>query len=349
MRIYKYLFREVVGLQVVITGLLLFVFISTRVTQRLFDVGDGMITPALAMVSIFYRIPYFLTEVMPAAFMLAIMLGLSRLYADNEITALQACGLSQKRLYGAIMIPAGLSAIILALLTIWWSPNAMIAGNDAYDQMRRQATGDLIQPGAFRTIGSSGSTIYATAKEDETLQSLVLIRREGDNLTVLTGEQGQVDMRGYADYLRLMNATQTEFTPTGTAFSQFDEQSLLIAEHSERVGNHFRELSTGYIIANRDSGLSLGWTAKLFWRFHYPLIMLVIPLFAIPLSKANQRSGSYAKIIPAVVIYMVYTTLLSYFHRELGEISIWLTLGWPHLLVAVLALTPAVVRHWRQR
>ncbi|MGH8161190.1 MAG: LptF/LptG family permease, partial [Gammaproteobacteria bacterium] len=72
--------------------------------------------------------------------------------------------------------------------------------------------------------------------------------------------------------------------------------------------------------------------AALDWRIAQPLTVLVLLLIAVPLAHTRPRRGRYARLVPAILIYIVYYNLL-------GVARIWsaegrLPLWWVPALAA---------------
>ena len=53
-----------------------------------------------------YRIPGFIELILPLGLFLGILLAYGRLYLDSEITVLNACGISEKKLLSSALMPA---------------------------------------------------------------------------------------------------------------------------------------------------------------------------------------------------------------------------------------------------
>jgi lipopolysaccharide export system permease protein len=79
--------------------------------------------------------------------------------------------------------------------------------------------------------------------------------------------------------------------------------------------------------------------AELHWRIALPLAVVIMGLFAVPLSFVNPRSGRSWNLIFAVLIYVVYNNTLSIFQAwtSTGRIPTWVGL-WP-VHIAMLAVT----------
>ncbi len=81
--------------------------------------------------------------------------------------------------------------------------------------------------------------------------------------------------------------------------------------------------------------------AELQWRLSMPILVLIVALMAIPLSKVNPRQGRFLKLIPSMMVYLLYVILLIVSQKwlESGKISAWLGLWWVHGVFLLLALT----------
>jgi lipopolysaccharide export system permease protein len=82
---------------------------------------------------------------------------------------------------------------------------------------------------------------------------------------------------------------------------------------------------------------------------------IVLTLVAVPISRLNPRQGRYARFLPAIVLYFVYSNLVSAAKVWIarGTVPEWLGLWWTHALVVLLALAfifgPRLVGRLRHR
>src|SRR6202034_4829316 len=75
--------------------------------------------------------------------------------------------------------------------------------------------------------------------------------------------------------------------------------------------------------------------AQLQFRISTPLMALVLTLIAVPLSRLRPRQGRYARVGFAIVVYFVYSQLLSAAKvwLEKGELSPAIGVWWVHILL----------------
>src|SRR5574343_370326 len=81
--------------------------------------------------------------------------------------------------------------------------------------------------------------------------------------------------------------------------------------------------------------------AELLWRIGVPVSALILALLAIPLSYVNPRAGRSANMLIAILIYALYTNLMSASQAWVaeGNLSLWVGAMAVHLLM----LLPLVI------
>jgi lipopolysaccharide export system permease protein len=79
--------------------------------------------------------------------------------------------------------------------------------------------------------------------------------------------------------------------------------------------------------------------AEFHWRVALPIMCIVLTLLAVPLSRLRPREGRFARVWLAVLIYFVYSNLVSAGKVWLarGTVPEFVGLWWVHVAVALLA------------
>ncbi len=75
-------------------------------------------------------------------------------------------------------------------------------------------------------------------------------------------------------------------------------------------------MATTELVGRRDAPAR----AALEWRIAQPFTVLVLLLIAVPLAHARPRQGRYARLVPAILLYLVYFNLL-------GVARVWVAQG----------------------
>jgi lipopolysaccharide export system permease protein len=80
--------------------------------------------------------------------------------------------------------------------------------------------------------------------------------------------------------------------------------------------------------------------AEFQWRLAIPLAIPIMTLIAVPLARVNVRQGKFAKMLPAVLLYLGYFGLMVAGRKALqdGVIPQYLGMWWIHLSALIMGL-----------
>jgi lipopolysaccharide export system permease protein len=83
-----------------------------------------------------------------------------------------------------------------------------------------------------------------------------------------------------------------------------------------------------------------GASAELHWRFAMVLLMPVLGFIAIPFSEVSSREGRYGKVVPAMIICLLYIFSLAAGKSALAreEIPSIFGLWWAHAIFIIFAV-----------
>ena len=112
--IFRYLFKEIFITLVALTTILLFIFMSNQFVQYLNRAVGGQIPAVMLMKLMMLELPTLMGLLLPLGFYVAILVAYGRLYADSEMTVLQACGYGPTQLFWHTLTMAILVAGLVA-------------------------------------------------------------------------------------------------------------------------------------------------------------------------------------------------------------------------------------------
>ena len=74
------------------------------------------------------------------------------------------------------------------------------------------------------------------------------------------------------------------------------------------------------------------------WRLTVPVATLIIAMLALPLSQTSPRSGRYANLAWAILLYLVYSNLLSLGKNWIikERVPAWIVTWWVHIVALIL-------------
>ena len=332
----RYILREVVSYALL--GAVLFTFVLfMRDLPKILELvvrDSASLTDVLRIFA--YTLPNTLTVTLPTAVLAGILLGLSRLAADSEITAMRACGIGVFRFVGIVSILA-LAALGLGLFNaLDFAPHA--AGNllKLEDQLKTSQASFEVQPRVFYEdfknyvlyVQDVRPAAGAAAWHHIFLADLT----QPANPNITTADQALVSNPGPANSqslrLHLLDGSQHQISPTDP--NQYDISTFASTDlpiqfnsqddtHVSRVDTPLHALSLRELLQRAHTpgpnSVSLN-TAdaraariELNTRFSYPFACLVLMLIGVPLGLSSKRGGKSAGVVLTLLLVFAYYLL----------------------------------------
>ncbi|WP_202114687.1 LPS export ABC transporter permease LptF [Vreelandella zhuhanensis] len=317
MILFRYLTREVLLTMAAVTGILLLVIMGSRFIRYFGSAAEGDIPVTILGNLMLFHLPGFLELILPLAFFLGILLAYGQLYMNSEITVMVACGISPSRLLRVTLLPAAVVAVLVGLCSLWLTPAGALHNAVTLEEQRSRLDVSLLSPGRFQDFGGGRTAYIGSFSDDDTLMQDVFVHqqgRRGDNFVHNYVTRAQ---RGYQEtspqtgsrFLVLEEGERYGVTP-----GRQEAEHLAFERYTLRLGlsRDRRELdsleyaSTVELWHDDNPRAQAQWQ----WRAGLPLMVFVLALIAQPLSRVNPRQGRFAKLLPAVFLYVAYLSLL---------------------------------------
>lgn len=348
MLIFRYLAKEVFVTLVALTAILMLIFMSNQFIQYLNRAASGSIPGIIIMKLMMLELPNLMALLLPLGFYMALLLAYGRLYAESEMTVLRACGYGPMQLLKHSYIMAMTVTLVVALLMFCGSP---LIATERAKLLKSSGIQTLIQtviPGRFQALAGGKEVFYveSMSRDHKQARDIFLAKKtekDGKLLwDILWADKAfaETDKATWEDYVVLESGKEYQGTPGQADYqvSEFSQYKIRLPHPVVAIHEDIRTAPTVSLwpLNNPDTQKA----TELQWRFAVPIMVLTLTLVAVPLSRVNPRSGKFAKLLPAVVIYIVYANLL-FFSRNLmvkGQIPLWLGMWWLHILVALLGV-----------
>jgi lipopolysaccharide export system permease protein len=352
----RYLLRETFSTFFGVTAVLMLILLGDQFARGLARAAADRIPREAVLKLMGLTSLEYLSLMVPAAFFFAIMLTLGRFYRDSEMAALGACGVGTGRLLRPLMAAAAIVAGGLAFLSFDTVPWAARMAAEIKQQGQRQLQLTALEPGRFRSASSGRLVFYARDRNAAGQLTGVFIQQRGEeNVEIVTAARAdqRISLENDENFLVLYDGIRYSGRPGSTDFrtARFEEHGIpLPVPGRDNPAQQRRQLSTFDLLGTElveDS-------AELHWRLAAPASLLILTLLALPLGRAPPRSGRYARLGFAILVYVIYSNLLGV-GRTLVEdqrTPAWLGLWWVHaavLLAALLALYLQSGGAWRLR
>jgi LPS export ABC transporter permease LptG/LPS export ABC transporter permease LptF len=120
--LYRAIFREVASSAVLGAILFTFVLFLQRV-GKLFEILVRSTAPPATVAHLFaLAIPFTFTFTLPLGVLVGVLIALSRMSSDGEITAMRAAGVPSRKVIGPVLTFATLATLVTAAATLWLTP-----------------------------------------------------------------------------------------------------------------------------------------------------------------------------------------------------------------------------------
>ena len=346
----RYLGRQAAGAALATLLVLLGVTLALFLAELLGEVADGRAASRSVFLLLALRIPEAVHLVAPLALMLGVLMTLGQLAAGGELGVMRAAGLAPSR----VALP------LIGLAVLWSAAVLAVSGWVAPWAARETAALDArlaedillsgLRPGQFQRLGDGRLNVFVGSADagSATLRD-VFIQRSADGRTeILRAPRGELSVdpdRGLRlltlfDGVHISHAEQGSGLPLRVvrfARNEFDVPLPVDAGGSDPL--HSRdpvELLRGGSDEER---------RELHWRLAPVLAGLLLTVLVLPAALASPRGGRFGVIVPALVVYLVYTNALNLVlgRDDLDPAGVWLV----HGLVAVPAALALYA--WRRR
>jgi LPS export ABC transporter permease LptF/LPS export ABC transporter permease LptG len=331
----RYILREVISYALL--GAVLFTFVLfMRDLPKILELvvrDSASLTDVLRIFA--YTLPNTLTVTLPTAVLAGILLGLSRLAADSEVTAMRACGIGAFTFVRIVSILAFIALGLGLFNALYFAPRAATNLLKLEDQLKTSQASFEVQPRVFyedfkdyvlyvQDVPAAGTAAWHHIFLADLTQPA--------NPNVTTADQALVSNPGSANpqalRLHLLDGGQHQISPTDpnqydiSTFTstdlplQFDSQD---DTHISRSDTPLHALSLRELLhrarAARNTPTSLNSAdaraarIELNLRFSYPFACIVLMLIGVPLGLSSRRGGKSTGVVLTLLLVFAYYLL----------------------------------------
>ncbi len=335
----RYLYREILVSIVGLVVILLLIFLSNRFIRYLAEASMGNLPSEFIFKLLGLKLLIVLGVILPLGFFLAILLSFGRLYVDNEMTAMSACGVGTGFFLKRIFLLALLIALPVAVINLWLAPWAMSKQQALQMEAERLADIAGIAAGRFKEFNSGRGVFYVEdlSKDQKTMRTVFVAVDQPPKKNLVTAERAYQTFAPNGDrVLVLEDGYRYQGVP-----GQPDLTVVRFARHSVRIHRpplspreHMKAVPTVQLWQSdqpRDR-------AELQLRLSAPLAVLLLAPLAVLMSHTTPRQGRYTKILLAILAYFLYGNMLEVAQKwvEREVVPLWIGVWWVHGVVLLI-------------
>lgn len=349
MIIFRYLAKEVFITLISLTGILMLIFLSNQFVQYLNRAAAGNIPGIIIMKLMMLELPNLMGLLLPLGFYMALLLAYGRLYAENEMTILRASGYGPRQLLNHSLIMASGVTLIVAVVMLWASP---YIATERAKLLRSAGVKTLIQtlmPSRFHALNGGQQVFYVQSmNRDHTKAEQLFLAKKSTVSTdkmqwdVLWADKAfsEQDPNSGEEYIVLQQGREYQGAPGQANYqvAEFAQYKARLPHPVVKINDDMRTAKTATLWPLNNSNSAKA--AELQWRLSIPLMVISLTLVAVPLSRVNARAGKFAKLLPAVIIYILYANFMFLARDAIAstKIPLWVGMWWIHILVMLLGI-----------
>ncbi|MGD8874569.1 MAG: LPS export ABC transporter permease LptF [Gammaproteobacteria bacterium] len=346
----RYLLKEVIYGWLAVTVILWLILVSNRLVRYLADAAAGDIPGELIFKLLALKMVWYMVHIVPFALALGVVLGLGRLYRDNEMTVMAACGVGAWRIYKPVLGFGLLVAVALVWLALYVSPAVQGISHRLETAAARQADMTALGAGRFNEMQNARLTFYAErlSADKQTMENLFIAykrkprdKSKPQQIVRAKSAYRKQDKTTGDQFLVLVDGVRYEGVPGEAAYRvmRFDEYGVRIhMPYSDATTTKRAATPTATLLASGDTED----LAEVQWRLAMPLSVISLLLLAVPLCKSSPRKGRYGRLVVAILLFVIYYNLLGTAKVWVGNgsvsplIGVWWVPAVPVVLAAIL-------------
>ena len=326
------LIREFSLIAIAVVGVLLAIMLTRLLILLLGKAAVGDVLPEAVLGLIAFGVLNYLPLLLGIAVFVAVLLALTRSYRDSEMTVWFTSGLSIAAWIKPVLQFALPVALVCALLSLAVTPWSQAQSVEYQRLLASRDEVSSVTPGVFRESRSSDRVFFVDklSERDDVVNNIFVQSTENNRMGVMVAQRGFIETAENGDrFVVLLNGRRYEGTPGALDYRtvDFDRYALRIQPREAARQEPSRKAIPTLELLEAKRPEHVG---ELHWRVAAPLAVIIMALFAIPLSFVNPRSGRSWNLALAVLVYALYNNLLTIFQAwtAQGKVPTWLGL-WP--------------------
>lgn len=344
MLIERYLAREilrpVLGVFVFLMVVVLVFYVSQLLARAALEgLPMDVVTRMAAL-----RLGLFLDVLVPISLLLGVVIGLGRLQAAHEITALAAAGAGRRRVVLALLLWVLLLAALVAFASMVFRPWAYATLYELERELAAELNLERVEPGRFQ-VGDEQWLIYAEGRSRGGLDRVMVRQRADDFSGLLRAQRLTQEDEGEGILRLIFEGDVRSYTMAGNGdpdiVARFERFDVVLQVRAPPQRRELRRAMSLNELLEQPDPIEV---AELQWRLVSPVSVIVLALAGIALSRINPRRGQSARVLLATVTATLYFSVL-------GVLIDWLEQGqlqvWPGAFLApLLVLVALAIRYW---
>ncbi|MDG1247990.1 MAG: LptF/LptG family permease [SAR86 cluster bacterium] len=288
------------------TSILIILFllvIGSRFVSYFEQASEGLIDPSVILYAVFLRVPDFISLLLPLSFFIGILITVSRLYADREIYAYFSTGISPITLIKFIFPQAFIYMVFTLILSLYIAPVSKEISNELLKVNTFEEQIASLAPGEIYGIKGSKSFITVGENNETNLKNVIFFNDVGKDSILISADTLNISSSQLDYELLFENGSLTAgvFSNDAKMISSFKKFEFPLVNDQTHTRTSFENIFSSI---NIDDSLEYQWSISL------SITILVLMVIAVYIGKVEPRQGRLSVILPGMLIYILYLSLL---------------------------------------
>lgn len=293
------------------------ILLTTQLIRLLNQAAGGKLASEAVFALLGFGAINYLPVVLSLTVFVAVLLTLSRWYHDSEmIIWFSSAGLPLTAWIGPVMRFALPLVLAIAALSLFLSPWALTKSAEFRQRMDMRDDMSRISPGVFNEASGAERVFFVEgmsgAEQDGgRVKNIFVSSVQNGRLGVMAATQGHTEVAPNGDrFLVMEHGRRYEGNPGNPEYRviEFGRYAVRIEPVEVRGITRTPGNMPFLQLLRQRTAANLG---EIVWRVGIPLAALMLAVLAIPLSFVNPRGGRTTNLVFAILIYMIYSNLIS--------------------------------------
>ena len=286
-----------------ILTILFLLVIGSRFVSYFEQASEGLIDPSVILYAVFLRVPDFISLLLPLSFFIGILITVSRLYADREIYAYFSTGISPITLIKFIFPQAFIYMVFTLILSLYIAPVSKEISNELLKVNTFEEQIASLAPGEIYGIKGSKSFITVGENNETNLKNVIFFNDVGKDSILISADKLNISSSQLDYELLFENGSLTAgvFSNDAKMISSFKKFEFPLVNNQTHTRTSFENIFSSI---NIDDSLEYQWSISL------SITILVLMVIAVYIGKVEPRQGRLSVILPGMLIYILYLSLL---------------------------------------
>ena len=286
-----------------ILTILFLLVIGSRFVSYFEQASEGLIDPSVILYAVFLRVPDFISLLLPLSFFIGILITVSRLYADREIYAYFSTGISPITLIKFIFPQALIYMVFTLILSLYIAPVSKEISNELLKVNTFEEQIASLAPGEIYGIKGSKSFIMVGENNETNLKNVIFFNDVGKDSILISADKLNISSSQLDYELLFENGSLTAgvFSNDAKMISSFKKFEFPLVNNQTHTRTSFENIFSSI---NIDDSLEYQWSISL------SITILVLMVIAVYIGKVEPRQGRLSVILPGMLIYILYLSLL---------------------------------------